>query len=73
MPRVLTDLGMLEALVDSSLVLSVSRVEVVLNAVVRAPWQLLRDVRPFVTELLVQVKNLLLLLPVDRIFVDVWI
>ena len=73
MPRVLTDLGMLEALVDSSLVLSVSRVEVVLNAVVRAPWQLLRDVRPFVTELLVQVENLLLLLPIDRIFVDVWI
>ena len=64
---------MLEALVDAALVLPVSRVEVVLDAVVRAARELLRDVRPLVAQLLVQVENLLLFLSVDRIFVDVGI
>ena len=64
---------MLEALVDAALVLPVSGVEVVLDAVVRAARELLRDVRPLVAQLLVQVENLLLFLSVDRIFVDVGI
>ena len=70
---ILTNLSMLEALVDAALVLPVRRVEVVLDAVVGAAWEFLGDVGPFVTQLLVQVENLLFLLSVDRIFVDVGI
>ena len=61
----LTDLGMFERLDYSALVLPVSRVKVVFNAIVGATRQLLRDVSPPITKLLVQVENHLLFFFVD--------
>lgn len=67
----LTDLGVLQTLVDSPLVLAVGRVEVVLDAVVGPTGQLLRDVRPLVAQLLVQLEDHPLLLAVDWVLLDV--
>ena len=46
---ILTNLSVFEALVDAALVLPVRRVEVILNAVVRAAWEFFGNVGPFVT------------------------
>jgi hypothetical protein len=67
----LTYLGIFEALIYPSLVLSVCGVKVILDAVVRATWELLGDVRPLVAEQLVQTEYLMLLLSVNRILLDV--
>ena len=53
--------------------LAVGGVEVVLDAVVRAPRQFLRNVSPLVPQLLVEIKNFLFFLSIDRIFIDIWV
>ncbi len=67
----LTYLSIFEALIDASLMLSVCGVKIILNAVVRAAWELLCDVRPLIAQQLVQAEYLMLLLSVDRILLDV--
>ena len=64
---------MFEAFVNSSLMLSVGGVKVILDAIVGATWQLFGYISPFVTQLFVQVKNHFFLFSVDGIFFNVWI
>ena len=64
---------MFETFVNSSLMLSVGGVKVILDAIIRASRQLLGYISPFVAQLFVQVKNHLFLLSVDGIFFNVWI
>lgn len=66
----LTNLRLLQGFNDSSLVLAVSRVEVVFDAVVGAPWELFGDVSPPISEFLVEVENHFLLFLVYRRFLD---
>ena len=47
------------------------RVEVVLNAVVRAARQLLGNVSPLVAQLLMEIKNFLFFVSIYRILIDV--
>ena len=67
----LTNLGISKVFVDSTLVLAMGRVEVILDAIVRAPGKVLGDISPLVPKPLVQVKNLLLLILIDRCLVNV--
>ena len=64
-------MGVSKVFVDSTLVLAMSRVEVILDAIVRAPGQVLGDISPLVPKPLVQVENLLLLILIDRCLVYV--
>jgi hypothetical protein len=52
-------------------VLAVRRVEVVFDAVVAAPGQLLRDVRPLVAQTLVQIENLAFFVSANGVFLNV--
>jgi hypothetical protein len=63
----------LEGFVDPPQVFPVCRVEVVLDAVVAAAWDFLRDVRPLVAHLLVKTKYHSFFLLRDRDFADRWI
>ena len=67
----LTYLGIFQAFVDPPLVLTMGRIEVVLDAVVRATWELFGYVSPLVPQLLVQAEDLLLLFVVDRVLLNV--
>ena len=53
----LTNLGMFETFVDSSLMFAMGRVEVVFDAIVAAPGQFFRNVSPLVPQLFVQIEN----------------
>ena len=64
-------MSVLETFVDTSLVLSVGRVKVVFDAVVRSARQILGNIGPLVAKFLVQVKNLLLLNLIDGSLVNV--
>ena len=48
-----------------------SRIVVVLDVVVCAPWQILGDLRPSVTVFLVELKDKQVLLPCPFVFLDV--
>jgi hypothetical protein len=52
-------------------VLAVRRVEVVFDAVVAAPGQLLSDVRPLVAQTLVQIENLAFFVSANGVFLNV--
>ena len=64
---------MLEALVNAAVVLAVSGVEIVFNAIIRSARQLFCNVGPLVAQLLVQLEDLRLLLLANRVFLDVWV
>ena len=57
---------MLQRFDDTALVLAVSRVKIILNAIIGATWQLFGYIGPPIPKLLVQVKNSLLFVLVDR-------
>lgn len=69
--RELTDLGIPETFIDAALVLAMGGVEVILDAVVGAAGEFFGDVGPFVSQLLVEIENLLLLVFVNRSLIDV--
>lgn len=66
-----TYLSIFKTLVNSALVLPVSGVKVILNAVVWTPRKLFGNVCPLVAQLLVQIKNFLLFFPINRVFLDI--
>ena len=63
-------MGIAEALIDSTLMLAMGRIKVILDAIIRPAGQILGDIGPFVAEFFVEVKNFLLLHFVDRCLVD---
>ena len=69
--QVLGHLALLQALVDPPDVLPKRRVVVILDAVVRPASELLRDVGPFVPQLLVQGEYFQFFFPVNWVLFDV--
>ena len=68
--KTLTDVCIFEALIDASLMLSVRRVVIILDAVVWAARQLLSNVCPLVTKRLMQVENFLFFFLVYGCLID---
>jgi hypothetical protein len=62
---------MLQRFVNSTLVLTVSAVKVVLNTIIRAARQLFCDVRPLIAKLLMQVKYLFFFFLINRVFFNI--
>ena len=60
-----------KVLIDASLMLSMGRIEVVLNTIIGSAWEIFGDVGPFVAKFFVEVKNLLLFIFVDWRLVNV--
>jgi len=67
----LTNLSMLERLVDAALMLAVGGVEIVFDAIVWAAWKFFGDVGPFVAQLFVEIENFLFFFLIDGILFDV--
>lgn len=51
--------------------LAVSGVEIILDAIIRAAWELFSNVGPFIPKLFVEFEDLALFVLTDRIFIDV--
>jgi hypothetical protein len=67
----LTNLSMLEGLVDAPVVFTMGRVKIILDAVIGPSRQLFRDICPLISKQFMQFEDLLLFLFTDWVFLYV--